>query len=57
MYLVVRDENRNVDKVYGYVSTTDIVNYAKQNYPRDNFKWEKLVPKDYTGDIEYLPED
>ena len=57
MYLVVRDENKNVDKVYGYVSIVEIVNHAQQKYPRGSLKWEKLVPEDYTGDIEYLPED
>ena len=29
MYLIARDKDNNVDKVYGYVSITNIANYAK----------------------------
>ena len=56
MYLIARDKDNNVDKVYGYVSITNIANYAKGKDPEDTFKWEMGIPFDYTGEIIYLPE-
>ena len=57
MVLVLRDENRNVTNVYGYVTTGDIAKYAKEKHPDKSQKWEVNVPSDFIGEVEYLPED
>ena len=57
MYLVVKNDDGTVEQVYGYVSISNIVKYAKDKYPDANVKWAMSIPFDYSGDIKYLPED
>ena len=56
MYLVIRNGEGNVDKVYGYMSISDIYNYAVTHKQADeNLRWDANFPQDYTGDVIYLP--
>ena len=57
MFYVIRDESGNVEKVYGYYSVRDVQNYCENKYPDKSMRWELSVPKEYKGEIVYLPED
>ena len=56
MVYVIRDESGNIEKVYGYFSIADIKNHCSEKYPDKSMRWELSVPKDYTGEVTYLPE-
>ena len=56
MVLVVKDQNGTITNVYGYIRVLDIEKYVRQKYPNQDMKWEGNIPKEYTGEVTYLPE-
>ena len=56
MFYIIRNEVGEAEKVYGYFSIKDIQDYCEDKYPNKSKRWEVIIPKDYKGEIDYLPE-
>lgn len=56
MVYVIRDGSGDIVDVFGYFSIADVKNYCSEKYPDKSMRWELSIPKDYTGEVTYLPE-
>ena len=56
MYLVLRNNEGQVQMVYGYIPVAQLKQYVEDKYPQYDTKFEMEFPSDYTGEVRYLPE-